>query len=348
MKRLKDPELFSCIKKYLTIYLPQIKNRSSNTVEAHRFSLNLYLDFLIDTVVKDLSEIKATDFCQENILLFMEWLSKERKNEVTTVNVRLSNIRSFCKYLSKNGLILHSDIDDIAGIKKLSDLRKHEVTYLTAGTMKLILEQPDISKKTGIRDKFYMALLYDSGCRNQEVLDLQVKDFIVNTDGSAELHILGKGRKYRVTPISNEVTKLFYSYCSIFHHDKSTAQQHLLFYTKRNGIVTKMSPDNVQRFLSSYEASARKIQEDIMHLHPHLFRHTRAMHLYMAGVPLPIVSEWLGHSNMETTLIYAQASIEMKRKASEKLKAHESSVFKGDVTFKYDDDEMIKKLSGLK
>lgn len=67
----------------------------------------------------------------------------------------------------------------------------------------------------------------------------------------------------------------------------------------------------------------------------------------VAGIPLPIVSEWLGHSNMETTLIYAQASIEMKRKAAEKLKGHESSVFKGDAAFKYD-DETIKKLSGLK
>ena len=348
MKRLNDPELFSYIKRYLTVYLPQIKNRSRNTVEAHRFSLNLYLDFLLEAGVKNLSEIKTADFCQENILLFMGWLNKERKNEVTTVNVRLSNIRSFCKYLNKNGLISHSDMDDIAAIRKRSDQRKHEITFLPIEAMKLILEQPDVSKKTGIRDKFYIALLYDSGCRNQEILDLQVKDFVINRNGTAELHILGKGRKYRVTPISDEVTKLFCSYCGVFHPERNTAQQHWLFYTKRNEVITKMSSDNVQRFLSSYEASARRSQGDIMHLHPHLFRHTRAMHLYMAGVPLPIVSEWLGHSNMETTLIYAQASIEMKRKAAEKLKEHESSVFKGDAAFKYDDDETIKKLSGLK
>lgn len=73
------------------------------------------------------------------------------------------------------------------------------------------------------------------------------------------------------------------------------------------------------------------------------------MHLYMAGVPLPLVSEWLGHTNLETTLIYAQATIEMKRKASEKLAENENSFFKNDVTFKYaDDDEILKKLSGLK
>lgn len=250
MKRLNDPELFSCIKRYLTVYLPQIKNRSSNTVEVHRFSLNLYLDFLIEAGVKNLSEIKAADFCQENILLFMGWLNKERKNEVTTVNVRLSNIRSFCKYLNKNGLISHSDV----------------------------------SKKTGIRDKFYIALLYDSGCRNQEILDLQVKDFVINRNGTAELHILGKGRKYRVTPISDEVTKLFCSYCGVFHPERNTAQQHWLFYTKRNEVITKMSSDNVQRFLSSYEASARRSQGDIMHLHPHLL-----------DIPGQCIYIWLGY-----------------------------------------------------
>ena len=73
------------------------------------------------------------------------------------------------------------------------------------------------------------------------------------------------------------------------------------------------------------------------------------MHLYMAGVPLPIVSEWLGYTNLETTQIYAQATIEMKRKAVEKLAENEKSVFKNDVTFKYaDDDEIFRKLTGLK
>jgi hypothetical protein len=73
------------------------------------------------------------------------------------------------------------------------------------------------------------------------------------------------------------------------------------------------------------------------------------MHLYMAGVPLPLISEWLGHSKLETTQIYASATTEMKRKAVEKLALDESSVFNSDVAFKYaDDDETLKRLYGLK
>jgi site-specific recombinase XerD len=349
MKKAKDPELFAGIKKFLTVYMPQIRSRSDNTVTSYKFTLNLYLSFLQEAKGKPLVEVTTSDFSQKDILLFMDWLRTKRGNEVTTVNQRLSNIRAFCAYLNKNRLISHSDMNEIADINKLPDMRKQEVPFLSVENVKLILEQPDTAKKNGVRDKFYIALLYDSGCRNQELLDLKVKDISIGRGGEAELRIIGKGRKYRVTPISKEVVKLFYDYCETYHQRDSGFCERFLFYTVRNGISTKMSADNAQRFLKIYEESARIAKPDLMHLHPHLFRHTRAMHLYMAGVPLPLVSEWLGHSNMETTQIYAQASIEMKRKAAEKLAESDKSVFNGDITFKYaNDDEVLRKLSGLK
>jgi site-specific recombinase XerD len=329
--------------------MPQIRSKSDNTVTSYRFTLNLYLEFLQETKRKALVDITTSDFNQKDTLLFMDWLQTKRENEVTTVNQRLSNIRSFCSYLSKNGFISFSDMSELSEIKKLPDMRKQEVSFLSVDCVKLIMEQPDIRKRNGVRDKFYIALLYDSGCRNQEILDLKVKDVAIDRNGEAEPRIIGKGRKYRVTPIAKEVVKLYHDYCEIFHQRDSGFYDRLLFYSVRCDVTTKMSSDNVQRFLKTYEESARKAKPDLMHLHPHLFRHTRAMHLYMAGVPLPLVAEWLGHSNMETTQIYAQASIEMKRKAAEKLAGSEKSVFVGDVAFKYaNDDDVLKKLSGLK
>ncbi|MEE1040526.1 MAG: tyrosine-type recombinase/integrase, partial [Lachnospiraceae bacterium] len=78
----------------------------------------------------------------------------------------------------------------------------------------------------------------------------------------------------------------------------------LLFFTWRNGRRNKMSSDNVSRILKDCETAIRKDNPGLIHLHSHLFRRTRAMHLYLAGVPLPTISEWLGHSNIETTRFY--------------------------------------------
>lgn len=118
---------------------------------------------------------------------------------------------------------------------------------------------------------------------------------------------------------------------------------HLLNQKQRS-----MSQDNIQRFMKTYEKKARETKRDLPHVHPHLCRRTRAMHLYLAGVPLPLVSEWLGHSNIETTQIYARATDEMKRQAQRKLGNKETSVVKQDVSFKYaDNKDILKKLAGL-
>jgi integrase len=104
-------------------------------------------------------------------------------------------------------------------------------------------------------------------------------------------------------------------YLSLFHHDEKDKSQ-LLFYTVRQGVTQRMSDDNAARFLKAYGISAgKKCLEVPANVHPHLFRHTRAMHLYRKGMPLALIAEWLGHSQLETILIYAHADTEMKRKA---------------------------------
>ena len=133
---------------------------------------------------------------------------------------------------------------------------------------------------------------------------------------------------------------------SVYHQGSS--YEDYLFYTTRKGVRSQMSSDAAQAFIKKYGDKARATLTDLPHLYPHLFRHTRAMHLYMAGMPLELVSQWLGHSQMETSLIYARATTEMKRKAINKISSAENSVFKGDEKFKYADNEfVIQQLYGL-
>ena len=111
-----------------------------------------------------------------------------------------------------------------------------------------------------------------------------------------------------------------------------------------------MSDDNVARFIDKYAAIARKNCTEVpQNVTPHMFRHSRALHLYRKGVPLPLISEWLGHSNVETTLIYAYADTEMKRAAIEKATAQNHPLRNQEI---FDlsslDEDSIKKLYGLK
>lgn len=344
MRKINDPQLFKNIKAFLTVYLPIIRVKSPNTVAAYRDTLNLFISFLKDTKNLNLNQITTEHFNCDNVLSFLEWLETVRKNSLTTRNQRLISIRAFCRYLVGENILAYDTYSQIQQIDKKPVAERVIKDILSVSDIKLILKMPDISKKTGIRDRFYIALLYDSGCRDQEILDLKLSDIKVNGDIS-NLSVVGKGTKFRVTPLSKEVTSMFKQYVSIFHPD--SIQGDSLFYTVRKSIKGKMSPDNVARFLNAYEKSAKVVNPALPHLHPHLFRHARAMHLYQAGMPLPLVSEWLGHSQLETSLIYAYADTEMKRAASDRITNAENSVFTNEK-FKYqDDEETIKKLYGL-
>lgn len=345
MRQIKDPFLFQSIRKFLMEDMPIVRKKSENTVDAYRYTINLFLMFLQEKHNTLLSSVTARDFCQQNILNFMDWLMEVRRNKISTVNLRLKHIKRFCRFLMDENILMISELSSIQKIADIPNTTEDTIKFLTVQETKIILSQPDINKTVGLRDNFFLYLLYDSGCRIQEILDLKLRDFVIQKE-VAELHIVGKGNKYRVTPISQELIPKFERYCSIYHQDSS--YEDYLFYTTRKGVRSQMSSDAVQAFIKKYGDMARTSVAEIPHLHPHLFRHTRAMHLYMAGMPLELVSQWLGHSQMETSLIYARATTEMKRKAIDKISTAENSVFKRDEKFKYADNEMvIRQLYGL-
>lgn len=346
MRNIKDPALFQGIRKFLTEDMPIVRKKSANTVDSYRYTINLFLTFLREKHDKLLISVTVKDFCQSNILEFMDWLIEARGNKASTVNLRLKHIKRFCRFLMDENILMISELSSIQKITDIPNATWETIKFLTVQETKLILSQPDINKAIGLRDSFFLYLLYDSGCRIQEMLDLKLRNFVI-LKGNAELHIVGKGNKYRVTPISQELIPKFERYCNTYH--QCSNYEDYLFYTTRKGVRSQMSSDAVQAFIKKYGDRARAINAEIPHLHPHLFRHTRAMHLYMAGMPLELVSQWLGHSQIETSLIYARATTEMKRRAIEKISTAENSVFRGDEKFKYADNEsVIRQLYGLR
>jgi len=345
MNKTIDIKLFRAFKNYLGNYLPNVRAKSENTVTSYQYGINLYNAFIQERYNKELCEVCTSDYTAENILAFLDWLDTSRGNGVSTINQRLFEIRAFCKYLMKNDPMLMETLASILDIEKRAEPPKGEFIYLSHEQLQLLFAQPDTSTKIGIRDRFFLELMYDSGCRDQEMLDLRIKDFMIDK-GKVSIKVVGKGNKFRITPISEKIIPTFHQYQKTFLTNADPDS--FMFFTIRKGIKTPMSDDNVARFMNKYERMIKESGQDFPHLHPHLLRRSRAMNLYIHGMPLPLISEWLGHTQLETTTIYAQATTEMKRIAANKADSSNPSVFKDDV-FKYaDDEDSLKRLYGLK
>jgi site-specific recombinase XerD len=345
MKTIRDKELFESTKSFLTNYMPLIRQKSKNTIKSYRDTINLFFRYLEIKNKTDIFGINISMINQESIIGFLNWIVEKRGCKATTRNQRLSCIRSFYTYLTTKDPCLMSSLSLINEIAKMPVVKDEIPKFLSEKEMSLVLSLPDIHTNLGLRDLTYLTLLYDSGARDNEIRSLKLQDMLLSSD-DGKIHIVGKGSKVRLTPVSNCMTKLLKLYCEKYHENCSNANE-FLFFTVHAGQHCKMSADNSARIMSKYEKIARETLPNIAHLHPHLFRHSRAMHLYQAGMPLVLVAEWLGHSQLETTLVYAHADTSMKRKAIEKAIEGNDIIASNEKPKYMDKEKTIKKLYGL-
>lgn len=217
--KIRDPGLYRLMKIFLTAYLPDTKQKSPHTIQAYRDALNLYMSFLDGTKSIKLKDVCISDFNQENISAFLKWLHEERGNENTTINQRLSHIKGFCRYIQKKDILSFETYSEICEIAGYRDERVRDFIWLTIEDVKLVLRQPDINKKTGVRDRFFIALMYESGCRDDEILHMKLKNIIINKAGEPDAHIFGKGSKHRCTPLSKDIVSYFNEYRRLYHPD---------------------------------------------------------------------------------------------------------------------------------
>jgi site-specific recombinase XerD len=187
------------------------------------------------------------------------------------------------------------------------------VKHLTPEQTKDLLATPDSSNRSGRRDLTLLSVLYDTGARVQELCDLRVRD--IRLEHPAIVTLTGKGRKTRHVPILGNTVELLRSYMqenSLFQNGKLDAP---LFVNQRH---SKLSRGGVSHILQKYAVVAFPQHSDWREkLTPHVMRHSKAMHLYQAGVNLVYIRDILGHVDLSTTDIYARSDTESKRKALE-------------------------------
>ena len=347
MAGVKDTMLFSLVHDFFKVYLTKMTNRSLNTVNAYRESLEALFDFIKAERRISLPEITFEMIDYRMLTKFLDSL-EERGCSIQTRNHRLNRIRAFYKYAAKMEptAVIHQN--EILKVPLKATQKPEIIEYMSEDAVKAIWAQPDILTPKGLRDRFAMILLYDSGARIEELMGIRLCDIRLGKTPTVTLR--GKGGKTRVVPLLANTAEQFKKYSAVFHQNANAYSDEYLFYVFRYGQQNKMHHDTARKFIQSYCTAAQKECADVpANIHPHLWRHTRAMHLYQHGVDLTLISQWLGHANLKTTLVYARADTEQKRRAMENANKDSPLAEKlNSNRFKVNDDELLKRLYGLK
>jgi integrase/recombinase XerC len=293
--------------KYIN-YLEVERNVSPYTVRNYTTDLLGFFQFLR---TKEIGSLKEVDR-----LVLRNYLSQLMEQGIVKASIarKLSSIRSFYRYLVREEIISTSPVATTFSPK----LDKRLPSFLTIEQMKRLLEAPDLATPQGQRDRALLELLYASGLRVSELVNLNVEQ--INLD-SREIRVWGKGSKERMVLMGEPAAKALGAYFrqgrpQLLAKKRSSA----LFLNRYGG---RLPERRVQRILEKY-ANIAGIDKGV---HPHMLRHTFATHLLDGGADLRVVQELLGHANLSSTQIYTHVTKSQAKKIY--LSAHPMAQEKG-------------------
>jgi site-specific recombinase XerD len=311
---MKPTDLSIHVTSFLTHYLAAQRNLSPNTIKAYRDVFTLLLRFCRDVQGIAPEKLRLAHVDVSLIEVFLDYLATERKSSPRTRNHRLATLHAFFRYVQAEDPAHMLQCQKILAIP----LRRHArptVAYLSKEELAEILAQPDLQTSAGRRDAVLLSVLYDTGARVQELIDLSVGD--VRLDPPAQLRLMGKGRKMRAVPLMDNTVQFLRDHLQENHLDRREQFDKPLFQNARH---QRLSRSGIRYILRKYLVRAqRKLPTLKRAVSPHTLRHAKGMHLLQSGISLDMIRDFLGHVDVKTTQIYARANLEMKRNALEKI-----------------------------
>lgn len=299
---------------FLTLYLPNQRNFSKNTISSYCDTFKLLLIYLDSEKNLSADRLSIKQIDHETVISFLNWLISKRNSSTSTRNQRLACLHTFFRFVQ----IGHPELlFECKKILEIPFLKKHTpvISYLSTDDVKLLLKQPDLTKSSGRRDLALLLILYDSGARVQEIADLTVSS--LRLVPPAQVTLMGKGRKQRVVPLMTNTASVIGAYIEEHRLAEPHCMQYPLF---TNHQKQKMTRAGIAYILKKYADMAREKSLNFPQgVTPHVLRHSKAMHLLEAGVNVIYIRDILGHADVSTTEIYAKANMPMKRAALEKV-----------------------------
>ncbi|MGY3819893.1 site-specific tyrosine recombinase XerD [Ligilactobacillus salivarius] len=270
-------------------YLKVERGLSENTINSYGIDLKLFLEYL--------RENEIPSFKQVNKEVIVNYMQAEKNNNKANSSIlrSVSSLRKFFQYLAQEKIIEKDPMLLIDTPKK----KQHLPQVLTKEEVEKLLHSPNTGQVLGLRDRAMLELMYATGLRISEIINLKLEDLHL-TIGT--LQTLGKGHKERIVPVGDEAIKWINRYLE-------EARPKLLKQKRSNYLFLNFHGNNLTRqgVWKNLKAEVRKagIQKNIT---PHTLRHSFATHILENGADLRIVQELLGHADISTTQIYTHLS----------------------------------------
>lgn len=312
MKTYKD--FAEVLQDFFTVYLVKERGASGNTIKSYRDTFVHLIAYFKAHHKLDPDKLSLSVMTKNNILKFLDCLQNDKSNSVSTRNQRYAALRSFFNYMMYLDPIHMSQWKSICSIK-MKKGQSETLNYLSVAGVKYLLEQIDSQTRRGRRNLTMLSVLYYTGARVQELIDLTPSSFRRSKPYIVEL--FGKGRKKRLVPLEDNIMQLLEAYMNENRLDIPGREHHPLFY---NAWEEKLTNPGIAYIIRKYATMVRVLDPELIpgKISPHVFRHSRAMHLLQAGVNLVYIRDILGHVSVQTTEVYARADSKLKREALEK------------------------------
>lgn len=274
-------------------YLKVQKNYSNLTILNYGKDLKLFNIFISDLNIKDLKKVDYKIIREYLSYLYGKNYSKK------TIARHISALRSFYRYLIKEKIITSNPMNLVSNPKQDKKLPK----FLYYDQVEELLAIPDITTPLGLRDKTILELLYSTGIRVSELVNIKLKDIDFN---ERTIKILGKGNKERYVLYGGVLEKLLDNY---LNESRTVLNKKNSDYLLLNNQGNKITPRGIELIINKIN----KESSLDFNISPHTLRHTFATHLLDNGADLKSVQELLGHESLSSTQVYTHISNEQLR-----------------------------------
>jgi integrase/recombinase XerD len=284
---------------FLREYLPHQRDMSVQTTDTYAYAFQLLVCFAAERCQTTPSALSIEQLDPALVLAFLAYLETERGNCARTRNSRLAALKTFFRFLEYR---LPSCLEQARRIRAIPVKKTDDVliAYLHREEIQALLDAPDPSSRSGIRDRAMLHLAYAGGLRVSELVGLRVDDLMLHPQ--AKIRVMGKGRRERVLPLWKETATTLRDWLKVRGESTSAA----LFLNARGDAMTR---SGFEYILEEHVRAASAKQPSLAQkrISPHSLRHSCAMHTLQATGDIRKVALWLGHASLQSTEVYLRA-----------------------------------------